>query len=121
MGKDKIEESNSNRSKWKIIAIFCFIFAFLLSMSIFLVPLLSNKEQVEPYFYVAMGKDETSYKCEAINYPKPIKDYKKSDYITVDVMIVNLYYGKSKDGSYYSLAEGNNEPSHNIRNIDIGS
>ena len=50
MGKDKIEESNSNRSKWKIIAIFCFIFAFLLSMSIFLVPLLLNKEQVEPYF-----------------------------------------------------------------------
>lgn len=121
MGKDKIEESNSNRSKWKIIAIFFFIFAFLLSMSIFLVPLLLNKEQVEPYFYVAMGENETSYKCEAINYPKPIKDYKKSDYITVDVMIANLYYGKSKDGSYYSLAEGNNEPSHNIRNIDIGS
>ena len=68
-----------------------------------------------------MGENETSYKCEAINYPKPIKDYKKSDYITVDVMIANLYYGKSKDGSYYSLAEGNNEPSHNIRNIDIGS
>lgn len=120
MGKDKIEESNSNRSKWKIIAIFCFVFAFLLSMSIFLVPLLLNKEQVEPYFYVAMGEKEASYKCEAINYPKPIKDYKESDYITVDVMIANLYYGKNKDGSYYSLAEGNNEPSHNIRNIDIG-
>lgn len=120
MRKDKIEESNSNRSKWKIIAIFCFVFAFLLSMSIFLVPLLLSKEQVEPYFYVATGEKEASYKCEAINYPKPIKDYKESDYITVDVMIANLYYGKNEDGSYYSLVENNNEPSHNIRNIDIG-
>lgn len=120
MGKDKIEESNSNRRKCKIIAICCFVFAVLISISIILVPLLLSKEQVEPYFYVAMGEKETSYKCEAINYPKPIKDYKESDYITVDVMIANFYYGKNEDGSYYSLNEGNNEPNRSIRNIDIG-
>lgn len=120
MEKDKIEENKSNRKKWKIVAICCFIFAVLTSISIILVPLLLNKEQVEPYFYVAMGKDETSYKCEAINYPKPIKDYKESDYITVDVMIANLYYDKNEDGSYYSLVEANYEPNHNIKCIDIG-
>lgn len=120
MGKDKIEEGNSHKRKWKIVAICCFVFAVLTSISIILVPLLLSKEQVEPYFYVAMGEKETSYKCEAINYPKPIKDYKESDYITVDVMIANLYYGRNEDGSYYSLDEGNNELNRSIRNIDIG-
>lgn len=120
MGKDKAKENNSNRRKWKIIAICCSVFVAVLSISAILAPLILNKEQVEPYFYVAMGKDETSYKCEAINYPKPIKDYKESDCITVDVMLANLYYGKGEDGSYYSLLKDKKEPGYNLKYINVG-